>query len=567
MSEGKFIRILDGSTILKSDDNFKTFNVVDSISGYEVLKTRNKITELTLRYLYGDKKADLLIQEFKKINKLIFEKDAKQDDGYGRAFEVFALSVHLNKTYDQVLKYLINGNEDGKIDCIVWDEEQVSIYQIKMNSKLEQGILEEAKRNYKEYLKTKTINPQKPSHLIAFLEKNYDNIKDKPLKVCSITKSESKGNNICSKEIFDKFFKNILLPQDSSNIVLEINVDEVVDPETNNTYRNYARSSSNTFLFAHVEDILSSLYNQGISIENSDKLFFDNVRGITGVNPSMQYTIENNPQLFELYNNGLSILGEAKHTATSILITNPTIINGQQTLYNLMFAKEAGKDVSNIIVPVFVKALTEKKERLNVARFNNSQKQVKDIDLLSINSELREIQEKLLDEAVKHNFESGYYYLQLVSNGKRMSSSTIKTLFSKYDIISLTDFIRIYWVIENKKLLGPWKNTVSKMINSEIIEKNYRFNYDKATKTCNIISTFFKYLDTLDKDLKGDYQSADVAFMFLLNSYDLETSKKIIDYINTQIKEEVNPSKLIDLYKSNNVETYINRAKKELNIV
>ena len=99
MNEGKFIRILDGQKILKAQDNFKTFDVVDSISGYEVLKTRNAITEITLRYLYGEKKASILILELKKINKIVFNDGKKHDDGYGKAFEIFALSVLLDKTY------------------------------------------------------------------------------------------------------------------------------------------------------------------------------------------------------------------------------------------------------------------------------------------------------------------------------------------------------------------------------------------------------------------------------------------------------------------------------------
>ena len=136
MSKEKVIRILDGSKILKSDNNFKTFEIVPSIDGYKIVESRNKITEITLKYLYGEKKSRLLLREFKKINKIIFRNAENQNDGYGKAFEVFAISVLLDKTYEQVLDYVINGNEDGKIDCIIWDNEQVSIYQIKMNSML-----------------------------------------------------------------------------------------------------------------------------------------------------------------------------------------------------------------------------------------------------------------------------------------------------------------------------------------------------------------------------------------------------------------------------------------------
>ena len=567
MSEGKYIRILDGRIILKSSDNFKTFEVVDSISGYEILKKRNKITEITLQYLYGKKKTTLLIQEFKKINKLLFNNDArKHDDGYGRAFEVFALAVLMDQTYEQMLNHVINGVNDGKIDGIVWDDKKVYIYQIKLNSTIAQGVLEEAKKNYKEYLNAKNITSPNTSDLKNFLERNYDNIKYKQLKVCSISSAPTSGNNFNSKEILNKFFNNILLPQDNSNIDLEIKINEMTDPETNNTYFNYAKTDSNTFLFANASDLLNSLYSQGITIESSDKLFYENVRGFIGINVAMQQTIENHPQFFELYNNGLSILGEIKLTATSILIKNPTIINGQQTLYNLMYAKENDVDISNVIVPVFIKTLSEKKEGLNIARFNNSQKQVKDIDLLSINYDLREIQEKLLSEAVLNNFQSGNYYLKLITNGQRMSNSIVKKLFSKYEIISLTDFVRVYWVVENNKLLGSWKNNVGNMIHTEIIENNYRFEYSKSKRICNIISTFMSYIDTLDKEEKNNYKSADVAFMYLLNKYDLETSKKIIDYINNIIYQRIRPSKLIDIFKSNNIENYIKEAKTALSI-
>lgn len=559
MSEEKFIRI-ENNKILKSNDNFKTFEEVKSIDGYEVLKKRNQITELSLRHLYGDKKAFILIQEFKKINELIFDNPKKHNDGYGRAFEVFALAVYMGITYEQALNYTINGDADGKIDAVVWDDTTVYIYQIKMNTIIGEGVLEKAKKNYKEFLTTGTLSGEHTSDLLDFLEKHALNIKGKGLKVCSISNAPTTKNNISSKDLFDKYFNNILIPQKASNIILEIELDEAIDEETGNTYTNCAKTDSNTFLFANANQLLNCLYEQGVKLKTSDKLFYDNVRGFMGVNATMQDTIKNNPEKFELYNNGLSILGEIRLTATSIIIENPTIINGQQTLYNLMYAKEKNIDISKIVIPVFIKTLSDNKERLNVARFNNFQKQVKDIDLLSIHSGLREIQEQLLNEAVKNNFTDENYYLQLISNGSRGSSLVINKLFAKNAKISLTNFVRVYWIIDKKKMLGAWKNNVSNMISTEIIEKNYQFQYNKSKKVCKIITDFYNYIDTLDKKQKNKYQVADVAFLYLLSKYNLEDSKKVIDYINEDIFERENPSKLIDLYKSANIEKYIKEA-------
>lgn len=57
---------MDGKIILKTDDNFKTFQIVESIDGYEVLQKRNLMSELSLRYTYGEKKASIIINELKK---------------------------------------------------------------------------------------------------------------------------------------------------------------------------------------------------------------------------------------------------------------------------------------------------------------------------------------------------------------------------------------------------------------------------------------------------------------------------------------------------------------------
>lgn len=463
------------------------------------------------------------------------------------------------------MKYVINGANDGKVDAIFWTDEAVYLYQIKMNTILEQETLEIAKKNYKQFLNDKDIKSQNTSDLLSFLKTNETNIVNKKLQVWSITTSPTKGHNICSKELFEKYFKCLLLPQKASNICLMIDLEEVEDEETGLTHRNYIQTESNTFIFAHAENMLSSLYSQGVTLKKSDKLFYDNVRGFTGVNQAMQETIKHKPKNFELYNNGLSILGNVKITTTNIIIINPTIINGQQTLFNLMYAKEKGLDLSEIILPVFIKTLPDKAEQLNVAKFNNTQKQVKDIDLLSISADIRQIQENLLTLAISNNFLEDSYYLQIISNGKRMFDRDIKTLFPKNAIISLTDFIRIYWVVDRKKLLGSWKNNVNKMISSEIVEKNYHFSSQKAIKICRIITEYYDYLETLNDTDKRNCKVADVVFMFLMNKYnDVRQVQQIINYINTMVFMREHPSKLIDLYKSNNIMKYIDEAELQI---
>ena len=285
-----------------------------------------------------------------------------------------------------------------------------------------------------------------------------------------------------------------------------------------------------------------------------------------GVNNGMQNTIKTCPEKFELYNNGLSIIGEISQSATDIIIHNPIFINGQQTLLNLMLAKEAGIDLKKVIVPVFVKSQNDQSERLNIARFNNTQQQVKEIDLLSLNSGLRNIQAQLLKDSLTNGFNEDCYFLRIISNGKRNIDNTIKQLYSKNQIIDLDDFVRSYWIAENQTMLGKWKNNISHMIKCEIMEKNYLFDHAKAKKICGIIRQYYNFIDSI-KD-RDNYKVADVVIIYLLQFYDMDTVKRIVDYINQTIYPNKKPkvSKLIDIYKSDNVLNDIKEAKQSLGI-
>lgn len=87
--------------------------------------------------------------------------------------------------------------------------------------------------------------------------------------------------------------------------------------------------------------------------EKIHKLFYDNVRGKLPANKTMEKTIKNEPSFFSLYNNGVSITGEVKYENGSVIsIKDPIIVNGQQTITNLIRTTES---IDKIYVPVFIK--------------------------------------------------------------------------------------------------------------------------------------------------------------------------------------------------------------------
>lgn len=557
----KAIKLYDDS-FLVSEDGFKTFRKTKTLNDYAVLNNRNKITEVILRHDYGDRKAKVLIEEFKKINDLIFG-TKKTNDGYGRAFEVFAIANNYDFTYEQVIENNVIGGDgaDGKIDAVVAHNGTAYVFQIKMASIPNVQDLDMAKDNYVEFFKSGEISADNTEDLLKFLKKNKSHLEHLPKKFCSISINKTDQNNISSKYIIERYFNNKLLPKHSNNLKLRLPIESTYDDEMGRPVDNVVKTAYTTFLFVNAETLLKDLFAQGIN-SRSDKLFYENVRGTLGLNVEMQNTIENAPEKFELYNNGLSILGTSYKESAFLIVENPMIINGQQTLYNLMLAKEDGKNLDHILIPVFIKKSADHQESLNIAKFNNTQRQVRNIDLLSVNAELRAIQESFLDKANKSNFEGECYYLNIVSSGKRQSDGLIKHLFDKNNRISLNDFVRLYCIIESNKCLGEWKNNINRMIEKEITG-TYSFSVDKAFHVCQIIKTFHDFLDDQKND--PNYMIADVAFMYLLHFYDLKAVKKIIDYINVVIcagDEKVAGN----LYKSKKIMDEIDAAKTALKI-
>src|SRR5215831_1135615 len=77
------------------------------------------------------------------------------------------------------------------------------------------------------------------------------------------------------------------------------------------------------------------------------RLFARNVRGFLGsteINKNMEATLSREPQFFWYYNNGITIICDAaerigSHGRDMIRVSNPQVINGQQTTRTLARAK------------------------------------------------------------------------------------------------------------------------------------------------------------------------------------------------------------------------------------
>lgn len=535
--------IYEPGEFLYSDDDWKTINYVKKSSpgdGYKEEPNQDKAFLVRLEYRFGKKIKNYIKKELDTIGNVFLSKTGNKISGYGDAFEIFAISVlhdiSVEKTID---KYIVIGPNDGGIDAVFYDKNNCLIYQIKVGV-LTDNYLKRMEDSIGRYVDETLKDDPLSSDLQKFLEKMDPQITEiTNIEYKTISVNGKLDSNIYTYSVFTRFIENKIVCF-SRNKRLKITVK---DP----SFKTAAVASKDKkiyFLFANADRLIEDLkkyFNNNFTL---DDICASNVRGSLGKNDDMEYTICNEPTSFCAYNNGISIVGDFKaprNDAFSINIERANVINGQQTIYNLYYQKEIEKrDISNITVPVFIKRTTNDEEERNIAKYNNSQKAITAVDLLSLDVNLRKVQRDLIQKQIGKGF-----YLKLVSSGsKQFLKETVK-IYGRDQIIKLSDFIKLYSVIKKPSKLGEWKNSYNKEI-----EATYKNGFDNcdvelAHKICKAICESKPII----KENRSEYSIADLALQYLLfKGNDVFLSKELILENTNKFKGNGRPA---DVYKKN----------------
>lgn len=568
MGKKKFIRI-EGQHILYTKNNWKTILYGDNQSAinddYELENNSETIYEARLRHKYRDEIASIIIGEFRKIEQEYFRitnNHLNNNDGFGDHFEIFAISILHNMSYERVIRdYLVKGQYDGGVDAIVYNENEVKVYQIKLNHLTNDNTLKEMESVIDEYENTKDIVSVKGSHLKKFLDEHYErDVYGKSITYWTISNNSNQDNNIKVDTIYNLFLGNEL---ERSRKLFRNSVEIDTNDKKQTVIHKIDNSKKELFLFSNAESLVDSFTKHIENTDNIDYLFVDNVRGRLKKNKQLIETIETEPDMFCFYNNGISIVGEFNEqiNKSKIVIANPVIINGQQTMYNLFLAKKDNIDISKVFVPVFLKEVDTDKGRKNIAKYNNSQTKITSIDILSIDKNLRTIQSELLSSFVQDR-ERGIntYYLDIIKSGSNKNKDRAKLLFDKEFIIPVGDFVKLYTVVNDNEALGKWKNNLDTNISSKYKNGFDCVNKDEAIKICDAIQRSRQLTNH-----KNEYRIADLMIQFLLYyGYTNEEIISVVNHIN-----ELSDSKNINranAYRQLDAITTLRNTLKELNI-
>ena len=546
-----------GNGFLYTDDGWKSFSFIQKKTpghDYILESDQDVVFKIKIKYEFGDKASKVIFKELKNINQKYFEHTAEhfpKKTGFGHEFEVLAISVLYDIPVEDVIdKYIIKGTEDGGIDAIVYNEKEAIVYQIK-SSFISDNAVQVMKNTIVEYNKNRLSSKNDCSSIRSFLDNMTIPINQIPnIDFKTISTNSKLEGNVDYIFVFKSFLKNLVIRKGNKNILfLEKRVgteefDFCENKVDNRTFFMFARAKT------LVEDIKKS-YG-----DNYTLLFCENVRGDLGENQDMIETLINNPKMFCSYNNGISITGQyikpsSGGLSLNVQISNPNIINGQQTILNLIKAYDNNVDLSEVTVPLFIKNIDDSYEELRIAKYNNSQKSISPIDLLSLDLNLRDIQQSLI--------ESGYY-LNLISSGRNRYITNARKIFGSDRIIKLSDFVKLYSVSVARNELGKWKNNFNSQVEAKYKNGFPECDISKAKKICKSIVDSKKLIKTN----KTDYAIADLAIQYLLlSNYSEEDAKVIIDFVNTTYASSV--KKKADIYKKpsayNSIKAGINYLK------
>lgn len=234
-------------------------------------------------------------------------------------------------------------------------------------------------------------------------------LKDETLPVKWLKEgSELKKDMLIQKKIIDLNFLYTVQLSEGKGTPLEVRFSDFYDSGIS-AMKVATENKFESFLCVLPAVFLAELYKR-----YSSRLLEKNVRSFLqfrGVNSGIKKTIDEEPEKFIAYNNGLTItasdikLASRKGQLQILSLTDFQIVNGGQTTATIFFSKKEGLDISKVKVMAKINVVRNNNETdldsliSSISQFSNAQSRVSNVDLNARNQELIDIK-KLSDNII-----------------------------------------------------------------------------------------------------------------------------------------------------------------------
>ncbi len=437
-----------------------------------------------LRYIPGSR--SILVQEnsnqplegfSKNIRESIkdYAESAKSEVEKGHNFLHWILTRVYEATEDDAADAIVDGANDLGIDAYLpvdFSENKIRLFQSKYGTSHSMDAITKFKEDVNQLLKS-DVTKMRPelAHLVT-------KIRDKNLKVecCYVTDQEIEFENEKSFEVVD--------------------INEIIQRLWGRIKKPAAGKKSTIKLekmLRHENTILGILKLRELTefiSKNRDYVFESNIRQWmqfkTTVNKGIRETLQNVPNKFFYYNNGITVVVSNYEEVgnNSILLHAPQIVNGAQTSNSILDRAKRTHNLDGSITVTIIKA-DDEEDQNNITRYRNSQNSVRGKDLVSLMDFHKSIKSQLQN--------SGYFY--------EIQAGSFDTKTKSQQLEFLGDIIYNKYLPENHKKVIVAKDAIQALVAG--IEQRPTESYSSPAQ---FLPRGSKYDEVFNEKLEDEYR-------------------------------------------------------------
>lgn len=381
-----------------------------------------------LRYIPGS--SSILVQEnsnqplegfSKNIRDSIKENAecAKNEVEKGHNFLHWVLTRVYEATEDDAADAIVDGANDLGIDAYLpvdFSDNKIRLFQSKYGTSHSIEAIAKFKEDVKRLLKS-DVTKMRPelAHLVT-------KIRDKNLKVecCYVTDQEVEYENeeyfeiIDIEEIIQRLWSRIKKPAAGKKSMIKLEK-----------------------MLGHENTILGILKLRELTefiSKNRDYVFESNIRQWmqfkTTVNKGIRETLQNAPDKFFYYNNGITIVVSNFEEIgnNSILLHAPQIVNGAQTSNSIVDRAKRTHNLDGSITVTIIRA-DDEEDQNNITKYRNSQNSVRGKDLVSLMDFHKSIKSQLQNSGYFYEIQAGSFDSKTKSQQSELKGDVI---YNKY---------------------------------------------------------------------------------------------------------------------------------------
>ena len=348
-----------------------------------------------------------------------YSESAKNEVEKGKNFLQWVLTRVFEATEDDAADAIVDGANDLGIDAYLpvdFSENKIRLFQSKYGTSHSAEAISKFREDVKKLIK-RDVTKMRPelAHLVT-------QIREKNLKVecCYVTDQKVEFQN-------EKYFE-------------VVDIDEIIRRLWSRIKKPAAGKKSSIKLekmLRHENTILGVMKLRELSdfiIKNRDYVFESNIRQWmqfkTMINKGIRETLQNVPDKFFYYNNGITIVVAdfEERENNSLILNAPQIVNGAQTSNSILDRAKRTHNLDGSITVTIIKA-DDEKDQNNITKYRNSQNSVRGKDLVSLMDFHKSIKSQLQNLCYFYEIQAGSFDSKTKSQQSEYKGDVI---FNKY---------------------------------------------------------------------------------------------------------------------------------------